>query len=362
LRALLNYDVYFIDSGVFSSRLRLIDYFLKIIRTWALLRDRPSDVVWIAAPPVVLIYVCFLFRAVSRRRFMIVIDCHNGTFLRPWGRFPWLGVLLQGADQCVVHTPYARTFLEQRHVAAENISVLEDLPPQPQCSSKVGDRRSHIDGPYVVIPTSFRSDQPIDVFAELARRLDGFTVVVTGDHQRRDAQTHLRDAPTNLILTGFLETPVFDALLRGAEALVGLTLRDNAIVSVAAEGIGFNVPLVLSDTPTLRAHFPKGAVFVDTKSPQSVADGVKLAIQAKRDLQRQLAELRVDRVAICELQAGRLLDKLSHGANSRPSRAGAAAKSPVDCALAASRKSRPGPGRRYGEVGASPRPARDWTS
>jgi hypothetical protein len=364
LQAVVPFDLYFADSAVFSHRLRLIDYVIKAARTWSLLRRDTFDVVWIATPPVFLIYLCFLFRSLSRRKFSIVIDCHNGTFLKPWGTFPWLGRLLKAADQCVVHTPYARVFLERHGVAAECVTVLEDLPPQVDLSPhEARDDWRRFAGPYVVIATSFRADQPVELFIDLARRLTGVTVVVTGDHTRRCLPPHFADAPENLVLTGFLETPVFDALLCGADALVGLTLRENAIVSVAAEGLGFIVPLVLSDTPALRAHFPMGAVFVDTSSAQAVAEGVVIARARGDDLRAALAELRAQRIATCRRQAEDLLVRL----RSRAGRSGAGSRPAASAALIGlePERARTGPAPsgfsvQYAEASVSARDVQDW--
>ncbi len=308
---LLSFDVQFVDSRIGSSHFRIVDYILKSVRTLAFLRRTASDTVWIAAPPVFLIYLSFALLAISRKKFRIIIDCHNGVFLQPWARFPLVKRLLRAADLCVVHTRYAQVFLESYGVCDDRIMVLEDFPPTPIGVASVGPS-----GPkcatssYVVIPSSFRPDQPVPHYVEVARLLSDVTVFVTGDYARRGSQAQFTDAPANLVLTGFLEPAAFDSLIVGADALLGLTLRENAIVSVAAEGLGFNTALVLSDTPPLRAHFPKGAVFVETTSPQAIADGVREAIKSKTKLKLELAELRFQRVAECRQQADRILRRL----------------------------------------------------
>jgi hypothetical protein len=326
LQRLIDYDLHFIDSGFRPLALRPVDYVAKAVKTLAVLGERRRDVIWFAAPPIFPLLLGFLFRAVSRNKFLIVVDCHNGTFLPPWARFPGMGALLRAADLCVVHTAFARGLLDAYGVRSERIAILEDLPPQragPSApvadgSAPIAARTARpIERPYVVIATSFRPDQPVELFAELARRLDGVTVVVTGDRRRRNVAARLRDAPPNLILAGYLEPAAFDALLGAADAIIGLTLRQNAVVSAAAEGLGFNVPLVLSDTQPLRAGFPKGAVFVDTASPQAVADGVMTALASKTDLKRQLADLLVERIADCHGQVGALLARLNATAQAR---------------------------------------------
>jgi hypothetical protein len=311
LQKLMAFDVQFVDSGVGSSRLRVFDYVVKSFQTFAFLSRTASDVVWVAAPPVFAIYLAFAILAVSPKKFRIVIDCHNGVFLRPWVRFPLVKRLLRAADLCVVHTRYAQGFLESYGVDDDRIMVLEDFPPTPSSACQVGlPGPERAASPYIVIPSSFRRDQPVALYVEIARLLGDVTVFVTGDHKRRGSTAVFKDAPANLVLTGYLEPAVYDSLIVGADALLGLTLRENAIVSAAAEGLGFNAALVLSDTPPLRVGFPKGALFVDTHSAQAIADGVREAIRSKARLKLELAELHLERVAECRQQADRVFRRL----------------------------------------------------
>jgi len=80
--------------------------------------------------------------------------------------------------------------------------------------------------------------------------------------------------PPNLTLTGFLQAPVYGALLRKAGVVMALTTDDHTMQRAAYEAVYQGTPVIVSDTQVLRQAFDEGAVHVDN-SPDAIVKAVK---------------------------------------------------------------------------------------
>ena len=81
-----------------------------------------------------------------------------------------------------------------------------------------------------------------------ARLLPNVDFKITGRKRKAEAQGLTSDAPPNVEFTDYLTIEGFEALLAGANVVLGVTSRTNCQLSVANEALGAHAPLVLSDT------------------------------------------------------------------------------------------------------------------
>lgn len=258
--------------------LTLWRYFLQASRTlWLLLRERPQ-VVLVTNPPVFAVLPVWLYAVIFRARY--VIDFHSGAFLDPhWVRWKRLQRFLgRRAAVNLVHNG------DNARVAEEwglPFIVFPSPPPelQPAPPPPVRER------PVAVYVCSFKSDEPVDVFLEAARRLPGIDFRVTGRPPAGLAGT----LPPNILLTGFLSEEAYNELLSGADLMIVLTTRPGTLLYGAQEAIALHKPLVLSKTPTLEAYFEGGTVFAEN-TPEGLEGAIRSATGRAAELRRLMGD------------------------------------------------------------------------
>ncbi len=311
MQGYFGYEMHFVSSPFNAKAFRLLDYVCKAFATASLvLRSRP-DRVWVASGPVFAVQTVLLVRWLTRGRYQVVADCHNSTFSPPWSRMPFAARALNAVARCIVHNERVLAAALAMGVRRDKLVVLEDRPADPTVAAEADVRAEPAEGQYVVFPCGFRADEPIEIVLDAARQLDPLPVYITGDYLRMKAGARLADRSDNVRLTGFLDRGSFERLLAGAAAVVGLTDREGVQLSVANEAVGFELPMVLSSTETLRTMFPKGVVFVETMDPADIARGCRAALTAGEQLRREVMALRIERIRRWEDQARALQTSLA---------------------------------------------------
>ncbi|HUC37651.1 MAG TPA: glycosyltransferase [Acidimicrobiales bacterium] len=259
------------------------------IRTIVLLaRSRPTTV-YVMAPPAPLTLIGLVYGRATGARLVIdahtaaVMDRRTGTDMKPW--FTWIA-------RRAYLTLVATEFLAQK-LRARGLDVMAlDDPPLEQVSS--GPPQPH-NRPLVTMPASWDSDEPIRQVIEVAHQLSAIDFVVTGRHRRTTTRWHR--LPPNLRLPGRLSAATYADLLLDSDAVLALTTAECTMQRAAYEALAYEKPLVISDTHVLRHYFTTGAVFVDPRDPNSIADGIALALQRHQQLSKELASLRKQRAA-----------------------------------------------------------------
>ena len=211
-------------------------------------------------------------------RFRIVVDAHNAVFAPPWSRLPGAIAAMNRCDLVLVHNAEARAMAEAAGVAPEKLRVLEDPPP---LLAPPGAAPAEVAAPYVLVPCSFRPDEPIPVLLAAARRLPEVGFRVTGSRRRAAALGFVAAAPGNVVFTDYLPVAEFEPLLRGAAVVLGLTTVEGIQLSVANEALGADRALVLSDTRILRTLFGAAALFAPN-TPEGLAAALQRSAGAAR--------------------------------------------------------------------------------
>lgn len=300
------YELVHLPKVLKSKFLLPLDYVVRLFLTLKNLHAEKPSVVWLQLPPSFILHFVLLYRFLSFRDFRVVVDGHNSLFRAKWIEFPLAKWCLSKADLVLVHNADVYAEAVSIGLSKDNLFVLEDCPFE--LSSASPHRQSR---PFIIFPCSFDVDEPIDKVVDAARLLPDVDFYVSGRYEGKISPTLLQALPDNVKLTGYMPKADFEALLCGADAVLGLTTRDSVQLSVANEGISAGRPLVLSNTRTLRSLYGECAVFVDNKSSQSMAAGLQEAISQTAKFESLSKELSESRHQRWLQQAGLLRERVS---------------------------------------------------
>lgn len=281
-----------------SKAHKALSYVCKFCLTlWVLFRRRPG-LVFVQAPPILAVYAAWLYGRICGVPY--VVDAHNtmiyDTF---WPRLPGAMAALRHAATVLVHNKY----VEELALAMElPCAVLMDRPPRIRPGefslplAIVGDRRA----PRVVVPCSYDVDEPLTELQAATRALPHVDFFITWYRDKLPRQ-FAQGCGSNVFFTGFLPIDQFNSLLACADVLLVLTTRDGTQPSGATEALSFERPLVVSDSPTIRALFPRGAIYVDNRAA-AIADGIRTALDEKTRLSREMASFKAEKESLWEQQ------------------------------------------------------------
>lgn len=263
-----------IELAVYATRLRgPLRYLLLGARTLRLFVRRQPDVVFVQNPSLVLAALALVLRYVLRYR--LIVDAHNEAVQPFKNRQRWVAALSRwvvcGADLTIV---------TNRHLAEQVVQqggrpfILSDrVPSPPHTPAKTLSDRFN-----VVLVATFDSDEPCtEVFAAVEGT--DIELYVTGNWRKLTAAAAVA-VPRNVHFTGYLNEQSYWSLLRAADAIVDLTLKENCLVCGSYEALALAKPMLLSDSPAGRELFGASAVFTDNSSA---------------DIRRALSQLRAER-------------------------------------------------------------------
>lgn len=256
-------------------------YAVQSLRTIALLLRRRPDVLYVMAPPTLLVAIAVAYGRLFRAR--VVVDAHTGAVLSGDGapKRSFAKWAARASLTLVTNEPLAARL---RALGVEPVSTLDD-PPAPWPASDVEVRDE------VVFPASWWSDEPWEDVVDAARLLPDVRFVVTGRAPAGIAGT----TPPNVRLTGWLSDAAYAELLAGAGVVLALTTREYTMQRAGYEALAAHRPLVASDTETLRAYFTSGAVFAG-RGGAALAEAVRTARAESARLAAEMADLHPEKV------------------------------------------------------------------
>lgn len=293
LQTYFDYDLEFLSLSFKYRFLRPIEYILKTWQTLMLFFQHQPQIIWVQVTPTLLLHVAYFYKKVFQPNTIIVADCHNNTFEAPWVNVPGTTYLLKNFDLLIVHNDWVKEKVIKENLSNDNICVLED--PPVVIKRQVNESKSSFSHPLIVFPCSFNPDEPIQEVLEVARLAPNITFVLTGNLARARGIHDLSNVPDNVKLPGFLPEEEFNRILLDADAILGLTKQEGIQLSAAVEAVGIGKPLIISDTETLKKLFYKGAVYVDTNNPSSIAEGCLKVIYHRDELIKEVQELQKER-------------------------------------------------------------------
>jgi glycosyltransferase involved in cell wall biosynthesis len=288
------YELKFLSFAFKNRFLRPLEYVLKGWKTLMLFLRQKPQIIWVQLPPTPILHLAYFYKIVFSRQVAIIADCHNATFRSPWINFPGAVSLLNRCNLLVlVHNDSVKEQAVTMGVLHEHLYVLED--PPALLNPGTGQHQEIFSHPWILYPCSYNRDEPIQAVLDSARLVPQITFVLTGNPARAQNIHDLRDIPPNVKLTGFLPIAEFDRLLCNTDAVLCLTKLDGIQLSGANEAVVAGKPMVLSNTKLLKKLFYKGAIYVDSLDPRSLAQGCEEALSRQNGLTQEVHALREER-------------------------------------------------------------------
>ncbi|MEM8570049.1 MAG: glycosyltransferase [Pseudomonadota bacterium] len=301
MQQVLGFELHFIPPPFASKWLKPLGYIWQTGLTAKHIFAKRPKRVWLQSPPTFLPHLILAMRVF--RRFGVVADTHHQAVIPPWSKLPGALSMLNRCDTVMVHNAETLEEAARLGVDRKRLMLVEDPPPANMGQAAPVDPDVQ---PYVLVPCSFKSDEPIDTLLEAAADLPELQFRLTGNRARAAAQGYTDRAPQNVIFTDFVPLEEYDRMLQEAAIVLGLTIEEGIQLSVANEALGAGRPLVLSETRILRAMFGDAAVF-GANTRDGIAGALRFALQNSDELagrshalgEKRLAEWKL---GIAELQ------------------------------------------------------------
>jgi glycosyltransferase involved in cell wall biosynthesis len=292
MAGVFGFQLVFLSARSAVRIFRPIQYIINAFKTVLLLLKRKPKVVWIQLPPVPLLTAVLMYRRYFDNGICIIADCHNPMFSPPWSRWPGMVRQLNKVDLVLVHNHLVTERACDIGISKAITHVLEDAPAliRASASSTLTYPR-----PSVLFLTAFARDEPIREIYAAAGLAPELHFVIAGDIRRASGRHRLYPHPPNVILSRYLSGSHLDASISDADVLLCLTKHPDEQLSTAAEAVGAGKAMVLSDTGLLRKMYDKGAIYVNTRDPASLAAGCRMAVADHRRLEEESSTLRSER-------------------------------------------------------------------
>ncbi|TBO43329.1 glycosyltransferase [Pedobacter kyonggii] len=308
MQSYFGYNLEFIKTSIKDKWLKPFDYIAKGMQTsYSLLKNKP-EILWIQLPPTPLLRIALAYKKINKKT-VLIVDCHNGTF---WGK--WKKYLkkdnLNKCDVIIAHNSVIRDIAIELGVDRDKLMVLETKPAERKSTKEILPRVAG--RPQVLMPCSFNIDEPVQVVFDAARQIPNIDILISGPNERGVSLFDYSKKPDNVKFLGYLSSEDYEITFRQSDVVMGLTTEDHIQLSVANEATGFEMPMVISDTKLLRDLFNKGAVYVETLNPKSIASGIIEALDKKDVLKKEVAILKKERIVRWELMASAVNDKIKN--------------------------------------------------
>lgn len=307
----MNLEMHFLEWRKFRRKaLFPIRYIGQFIQTLLILKRKNPNLVVVKGVPIFAPFAVWMFSKLTGTKY--VIDAHNGTFERKWGKlFKALKMIGQSAEVILIHN---KPLQEEINLEALQMKsyVLEDRIPVPEkinsgsimvtgnterSCEKINDNdistECRSEKLQITVISSLSSNEDIAMVLDSLGGLKNIDVYVTGNIHRGRGKTRalIRKPPENVIFTGYLPEPAYWDLLRKSDILLINDVRDNVLSCGGYESIAVQKPLVISKNNATKQYYMKGAVLYEREDKQSIITAVNLAAKEKNRLTAEIIEL-----------------------------------------------------------------------
>jgi glycosyltransferase involved in cell wall biosynthesis len=257
-------------------------YLYQLVMTVILLMKRRPSLVYVQSPPSFAAVAVAAHAGITGGAF--VVDIHSDAMMTPrWNRPRWLHRLVRRRAVANIVTNEAfRDAIEQDGGTA---LIIRDIPT----NFEVGAAPDLDGGRHILVVNKFAPDEPVEAVREAAELCPDVQFHMTGALDRAP-ESLVHRLPSNLHLTDYLPDPDYYALMNACDAVMCLTTRDNTMQRGACEALSMGRPIITSDWPLLKDYFYQGTVHVKA-TPESIADGVRQAIDRNSSLTEGISQL-----------------------------------------------------------------------
>lgn len=292
MESYFDYDSVHVTSPFKNKYLKIFDYLVKCLKTLGyLLKYRPR-VVWIQLPPTFLLNLLLFYKKNFNKTLIIISDCHNGVFFGKWKKY-FNPKLINKSDIIIVHNTVIKDIAIGMGLDLKKTIILEDRPAAKNVEVYIDSQSQYIN--QVLMPCGFSKDEPLEVVFDAAKKIPEVTILISGPKERGVALFDYSKKPDNVHLVGYLSLKDYEILFMQSDVILGLTTEDHIQISVASEAVGMEKPMILSNTKLLSEMFNKGAVYVETLNADSIANGIKEALQNINILKQEVKILKQER-------------------------------------------------------------------
>jgi glycosyltransferase involved in cell wall biosynthesis len=266
-----------------------VKYVLQALRTWQILFTRRPRTIYVTNSPPLAGFCVMLYCSVTRARF--VLDTHSPTLFG--GKWAWTLPLQRfTARRALVNVVDQERFRELFTSWGAKALVLENPPKAVPAGVRTGQPEREVALAYV---GTFGGDEPVDALMEAARGVPEVHLYVLGDTALAERRT-VESAPPNVTFTGYLLRDAYWQRLASARGVIVLTRHEHSLLGGAQDALDAGTPLLISDQPTLRAHFTKGTVFAPN-SAEGLAAGMRQLLRDETRLREEIVALRQELAA-----------------------------------------------------------------
>lgn len=273
----------------YSKFHKAFSYLLKTLETFKhLLQKRPS-LIFVQLPPTLVLYYVSFYAWLAGAKY--VSDCHNSMVYGYWSKWIFAKKLLNDGIM-VVHNDHVADHVE-KSMGIIPFVLRTGITKNKSQGSNVNtllDRLSLSSERYVLLPWNFNSDEPLAEVFEAINSMPDIQFVMTWYFEKLP-KSLMNNLPSNLKLTGFLETEDFNYLFSHAGIALVLTNRDGTQLSGMHEAMAFEIPAVISDLKTTRFLYKGVPVYVEN-TPEAIVEGIRYAFENKIVLQEKIKNLR----------------------------------------------------------------------
>ncbi len=283
------------------------------------LRSRPSTV--LLQNSFMLLLAVSAYKRWAGKGVVVVADCHNKSLKRrvggPLGSL-FFSIKKWSFDQTDIVIISNDAMLEPARELSDRVLVLRDPLPVDFIAKAHDGALGELAStpaeftpprPYVLFSCSFGQDEPVESILLAAVELSRgkHAAVITGDASRVSVPEPVRQAQ-RVVMPGYVSDASYRALLKEASAVVALTEDQDCLMCAAYEAVAARRPLVVSDTPVLRACFSNLATYTSNQ-PGSIVSAVDQALSAANDRSPEDARAQFELAFRDEFE--RLLTRLS---------------------------------------------------
>ena len=276
----LNVDL----AEYFENQSLLKRHLFSSIWTIKLLLKRRPRIVFIQYSFLLLV-ILSIYKLIMMGKVVIIVDTHTKALRRNIsGIFNWIfGTIKRLSFKSVYLTIIPNVGLVKDLIKFHtNWLVFPGVIPELSYIKKI-----NLTKKYCVYISSFAVDEPFEEMLEVSKLLadDDLNLFWTG--KATAIVDKFRENFPNVIFTGFLSFTDYNDLIGNAECLISLTYEEDCLQSGAREAIAVGVPIVTSDTKTLREYLGDSAVFTKTNS-EEIYNSIKYAIFNKEDFVKKI--------------------------------------------------------------------------
>lgn len=306
----LGIDVCFQEVGPkLNPRTAPMRYLRQAVLFRKMIRERRPRFVFVMLPPFPLLALAVMYA--WRGKYFLVPDLHSGVFYDPkWRPFlPMTQWLLRRTRLTVVTNGHLKDRLASVGVHAE--VVLDPVPVVRYAQDDVGSP-PEMRTPAVLAPVSYTSDEPIGELIAAFRMMPERHLYLTGSPPPNVVS--LAAGIPNVFFLGFLPEEKYWGALREADIVVALTTQPATVQCAAFEAATVGTPVVLSNTPVLRALFGDAATYANDHSPNALAEAINHSFSCRVDKQREIKSFFEQWASMSSKQLSILRELIGHDA------------------------------------------------